>query len=244
MPLFRVTNARCYYEQDLSMTIQKHALVVFAVLLMLLLAAWLETAEPKVWRDRLFIPDFTPEENRHTPLEPGGEYLPPVITASRVITASEGPIVIAGEVTIPAGITLTLEAGAHMLVHEYGLLRVEGSLQIQGSADAPVTLATNELHPSNRVWGGIIFTPDSTGAISHTTIRHASPAITCENSSTVSITESILEWGNTGIVADSQSCSIIHTTIRHVDTGIVALTEPIMRNVVIQARKHDIRSPE
>lgn len=221
--------------------IQRLILAAGGLVLVLVLAIWLEHTEPSLWQQRLILPNFAAEENRHTPLESTSEYLPPTITASRTISAHENPIVIAGPVIIPTGVTLTLEAGTHILVHEYGSLQVAGSLDIRGLNGAPVVFSTNEAHEANRVWSGIIFEPGSTGTISHASIRHSSPSVTCEPGSTVSILDSTFEWGNTGVVTYSPTCTIARSTIRYVDIGIVTFVEPSLRNMTIQAREKDIQ---
>lgn len=202
----------------------------------------LEKTQPKLWQERLALPNFVQEENRHTPLETNGQYLPPTIISSRTITATENPILLAGNVYVPPNVTLTLETGTHVLVHEYGSLHIDGKLVVDGTATQPVTFSTNEANPINRVWSGIVFGPGSTGTITNTYIRHASPAITCEKESTVIIDQGVLELGNAGVVTASQACKLARTTIKSVDTGIIALVKPALQNVTIQAREQDIQN--
>lgn len=205
-------------------------------------AIWLERSERTVWNERLFLPSFFKDVNRHTPVHDIGTYLPPVISKNMHLTPEQNPILISGAVTVPKGVTLTIAPDVNMYVHEYGLLNVEGTLRIQGSTENPVILTTNEQHLENRTWSGIVFHEGSSGTISFAHIRHASPAVSCGSGSTVSIQNSNLSFGNVGIYTESNECVISNSVVESVQDGIIAVGVPVhINNTKIDADENETR---
>lgn len=163
------------------------SLAVSAALLFIPLAIWAQLANANVWQERLAVPRFTDEPNRHTPLHFTGTFLPPVIIKDRTITAADNPVIITKTVQVPSGVTLTIEPGTKIFAHEYALLDVSGQLQINGSPEKPVQFSSNEQHPVNQVWGGLVFETGSHGTIVQTIFHSASPAVSCLAGSVVKI---------------------------------------------------------
>lgn len=204
--------------------------------------AWMEQTEQRVWQERLVLPSYGQEENRHTPIHFAGTFLPPVIDTSRTYTAQDNPIIIPGKVSVPVGVTLTFSEGAFIVVHEYGHLDIEGSLVVNGTMQDRVVFTTNEAHAANRAWSGFHFQPASTGRISEATIIHASPGVTCEIGSAVDIRVATIELGNVGAYVASPHCTIIDSLIQKVDIGIIAADiKPRVFNTTIRARKEEVR---
>ena len=90
---------------------------------------------------------------------------------SQHFTAAK-PYLIYDTVFVPQGVTLTLDPGARLLFHDKGALRVYGTLQAVGTADAPITLRGDRLdHVVGDIpfdimsgqWGGLILGPNSYG---------------------------------------------------------------------------------
>lgn len=215
-------------------------LLIILALALIPLLVWLEKAEPAVWFERLFTPDSAEGGPRHQPLVTEGVFLPPVITKDTTLTG-DTPLLLAGTVKIPEGVTLQIESGTTVYVHEYGQLVVEGTFNASGTAENPVSFTTNETHIANRTWSGIVFTPQSTGTLTYTTIRHASPAVTCEEESVVTIDHATISLGNLGIYTESPQCRIQNSEIKHVTTGgIGSGLQPFITNTTIQAEKEDI----
>lgn len=156
-------------------------------LLLIPLGIWFALEEPQVWQERLVIPRFDNESNRHTPLHVQGTFLPPVIAKNQILTAADNPVILAKTVRVPTGVTLTIEAGAHVYAHEYALLDIQGELKIKGTAEQPVRFSSNEQHPDNQIWGGIIFEPGSRGIIIQARFKAAYPTIACLPGSQVTI---------------------------------------------------------
>jgi hypothetical protein len=71
---------------------------------------------------------------------PTGEtLLPPIIGADRTLAADEN-YAANGSVAVPDGVTLTIEQGATLRLLPEADLRIEGALQILGTAEAPVRI--------------------------------------------------------------------------------------------------------
>jgi hypothetical protein len=104
-------------------------------------------------------------------------------------TPAGSPYVIQGDITVPGGAFLTIQAGTTVRIasgdsQASGLntsrteLTVNGSLDVQGTAANPVTFAA-QTGTSPGTWYGIVITGTATGAtIEHATIEHAYRGIT------------------------------------------------------------------
>jgi len=219
----------------------KPALIAVAALLLLPLAAVAEHRIPRVWANRLALPDYIAEPNRHTPRYTDGTYLPPLIGDTRRYTAADSPLIIGGPTVITPDASVTLAAGTLVVVDEYGTLENQGRLEINGTSADPVVFASNEVHPQNQTWGGLITAGNGYTYAEHLWIRDAAPSITCQPNSVVRLTNNRLEGGLIGIYQASQSCLITTSSIVAVRDGLVAAgVTPQISDTVIRAREHDI----
>lgn len=178
------------------------------MLLLLPVALWLEREHLPAWGSRLAFPPAQDEPNRHTPLISQGTFLPPTITEQVTLTAKDNPVILPAATTITKAGALTIEPGAIIMVHEYGQLIVDGRLHINGTEKEPVTFLTNESHPANQMWGGIIFNPSGNGSIAHATFEHASPAISCLNTNNIAINQVKSKYSNQDIFNPAGACKI------------------------------------
>ena len=115
-------------------------------------------AEGKInptWTSRLYLPDFSQNTNRHTPLQTQGQYLPPVINKDTTVSPENGPIILKSITHVNPGTTLTLAPGTVIYAHEYAGITVAGTLNAVGTESKPITLISNEAHLLNKVWAGI-----------------------------------------------------------------------------------------
>ena len=81
---------------------------------------------------------------------------------SGVWTAENSPFEVTGNITIPSGQTLTIEAGVEVNFQAYYKFKVQGELQINGAEDAMVLFTTDNQSVG---WGGVHF--DATSIVSH-----------------------------------------------------------------------------
>lgn len=162
----------------------KDFLLIIALLL-IPLAIVAERADVSTWQSRLVLPRFITEPDRHTPIHATGTVVPPIVTTNLTLTPADNPVILVRETVIPAGVTVTLAAGTQLFAHEFSTLRVDGELVIRGTANQPVTLATNEQHPDNKIWNGIILSSGARANLTHAQIHDAVPALTCLPDSTL-----------------------------------------------------------
>ena len=211
-PIYRYTK-----KSELHMNTRHVTVAALLVNLSLLalpgLRAFAEREQP-TWQTRLALPQLVAEPNRHTPLFAHGTFLPPLITHDLTLTASQSPVLLTGPTRIPVGVTVRLLPGTAVYAHEFAHLEVEGRLEAKGEPTTPIRFVSNEAHPLNQVWGGIIFKNNGQGSLSHTVFAQAAPAISCLPGSTVSLTNSTISTTPLGVFIDSPTCRLTNTTIR------------------------------
>lgn len=102
----------------------------------------------------------------------------------------EGYEVIDGNnLTIPEGLTLTLAADNRLIMPALGYLQVEGRLQADGTAVAPVTFTSSEDNAPGQ-WQGIVVDGGEV-SLAHAEVRYAATNLTVNSpTSTVAITSS------------------------------------------------------
>lgn len=173
--------------------------ITAGLILLIPLAIAAERADFNTWQSRLALPEFRDGVHRHTPLHAIGTVLPPTITANLTLTAADNPIVLVRETIISPGVTLTLEDGANVFAHEFAQLTVHGTLHVRGTPKQSIELTTNELHPDNKVWNGIVAAPTAVVTLAHTTIRYAAPGLTCLPGSAVTTDHLEMKYTNQDI---------------------------------------------
>ena len=77
-------------------------------------------------------------------------------------TAASGPYLLQGDVTVPAGVTLTIAAGTTLEMGEDAALEVQGTLLAQGTDAAPIIFTSAAAQPQPGDWETIDF--DGSGA--------------------------------------------------------------------------------
>lgn len=203
------------------MNMKSSAILASFALLLIPLAIIFERAELKTWNARLIIPSFAEEPNRHTPLQTDGIFLPPRITENTTFTAEHNPVILTGHTEISPGITLTFSPGVHIYAHEFSEFSVFGTLRLPGANEKPILLTSNEAHPQNQTWNGIIVHPGGKTEISHTIFHHASPALTCLAGSTASLHSSEIHEALLGIFTNSPACTFSNNRIQAIRENYV-----------------------
>ena len=102
--------------------------------------------------------------------------LPELISSDLILTPGQ-PYAIVHDLMIPAGVTLTLEAGVELRMPVGGQIIVAGRLLSLGSLTDPVQIISNPA-TSNARWGGLAFTSSSdTSRMTHTQVRGATKGV-------------------------------------------------------------------
>jgi len=218
------------------------AILITVALLLIPAAIWAEQTNLKVWQNELVAPITTPEPNRHTPQFTDGAILPPVINKDLTLSPTDNPVILAFNTIVSNGTTLTILPGTNIFTHEFTTLTIAGQLDIVGTNTQPVTISSNEVHPLNQTWGGIIVTAPGQADISYLTSSQGSPAISCLPGSQVAVTNSELSAQLVGVFASSDNCTFTDSRIRSTRDGIIAIgSEPQLFNTSINAHVRSLQ---
>lgn len=181
-----------------------------------------ERLEPETWQSRLAFFPGDDEINRHTPLHAAGTFLPLQITQDLGLTPNQNPVILAGRTEIKSGVTVTFAPGTHLYAHEFAELAILGVLRMQGTDTQPVTLTTNERHPQNQLWNGIIVESGGQAEITYTHFEYASPALTCLPGSTTKLSHSEIKNALIGIFTNSPTCTFSENRTQAIRDNIVS----------------------
>ncbi|MCB0254606.1 MAG: right-handed parallel beta-helix repeat-containing protein, partial [Anaerolineae bacterium] len=94
-----------------------------------------------------------------------------VITGTQQWCASDSPHLLSGDVTVPAGMTLTVESNVTVMGANGKALLVEGYLEALGTATEPITF-TSSANTGGAQWAGLAFGGGS-GHLRYVTVRYA-----------------------------------------------------------------------
>ena len=152
-------------------------LLITLALFLLPLAVAIEHKFPTDWQSRLYLPEFIVQPDYHTPLFTTGIFLPSVIRENITLTASHNPYLLVNTTRINPLVTVTVEPGVKIFAAENTALVVDGRLFAQGTSTLPITFQSNEKHPLNQTWLGLMAQPQASIDLQHVSINDASPAI-------------------------------------------------------------------
>ncbi|MCH8748441.1 hypothetical protein IH781_01695 [Patescibacteria group bacterium] len=217
-------------------------IILALALLLVPVAIWFESAEADTWQARLLLPKLALEPDRHTPRLSSGTFLPPEIGQDLTLTPQDNPIIIAKTSRILPGVTVTIQPGTRIFAHEFSSLLIEGTLSSNGTAQKPVTFTSNERHPDNQIWAGLVFAPDSQSQLSYTDFSYATPAITCQPDSQLTANHITIEYASLGLFTESPTCQLINSVIKNVRDGVISLGFPVQfTNTKVFAQRRSIR---
>lgn len=181
-----------------------------------------ERLEPETWQSRLVFFPGKDEINRHTPLQTDGAFLPPRLERDLTFTPEHNPIILPSRTEVAPNTTVTFTPGTHLYAHEFSELAVLGTLRMQGAQTKPITLTTNERHPQNQLWNGIIIEPGGQAEIAYTHFEYASPALTCLPGSTAELSHSEIKNALIGIFTSSPDCHSTNNRIQTIRDKIIS----------------------
>ena len=146
----------------------------------------------------------------------------------------QGEVLIAGDVTLPAGATLTIlpgtvirflppgDAPGNRSDHPYfagSELNVLGTLLAEGKPAAPIVFASlNDTDPPGS-WGAVNFAEESKGVLRYCIFRQADSAVHSRQAR-VEVSKSLFERNLVGIRFHSSVITVTNNLLRDNDTGI------------------------
>ncbi|WP_444908200.1 right-handed parallel beta-helix repeat-containing protein [Microbulbifer sp. SSSA008] len=125
---------------------------------------------------------------------------------------------------VQSGVTLAIEPGARLEMGGDFSLKVSGTLDVQGTSDAPVIFTSAESEPSAGDWYGIVAESGGTVILDHVTLEYGDYGLYAGSGSSFSLSNSTLQYfKERGVYAYNASGSISDSTIQHADKAGVYL---------------------
>jgi hypothetical protein len=87
--------------------------------------------------------------------------------------AADSPHVVTGDVQVPAGQGLVIEAGSVVLMNPGVAFNVDGTLIANGADGAPIALVSRELRPGAGDWAGVSIGPSGAAWLTEAQVSHA-----------------------------------------------------------------------
>lgn len=144
------------------------------------------------------------------------------ISRNTRLTATK-PYLIYDTVFVSEQATLTIDAGTTLLFHDKAAMRIAGRMLVNGTAEAPVTFRGDRLDRivgstsfdiMSGQWGGIIFTPTSSGAVTkgnvlkHLVMRGSSIGMHCSSDRADDTTQCALKLVNCVLTNSASTCLV------------------------------------
>jgi hypothetical protein len=142
------------------------------------------------------IPDPIPNPNPNPNPNPMTGTLTGTVAANQTIS---GAISMTGDVTVPAGVTLTVAAGTVVTAAGNFSLSIKGTLVVQGTAASPVQF----VGASAASWGGIAVSGTGTANLSYVTINDASQAFAALAGTTYALDHVTIQHAGSALVLSS-----------------------------------------
>jgi parallel beta-helix repeat protein len=106
------------------------------------------------WEEKWQKASATPPDQDEISPPANASRLPPGIDKDLILTRKGSPWFIDTNLTIPAGVTLTLEAGTQLFIKRNHYIRVNGRILAKGEPGNPVSLRGNSMDEADK-WAGI-----------------------------------------------------------------------------------------
>ncbi len=152
------------------------------------IAAWIrDNADVSTYA----VVDFTPFLDANGQPVGGGNILSGTLASSATLTTGSSWSMIS-HVTVPSGVTLTVQSGVDVTVAPGSKLTVNGSIVVAGTSASRAVFRSSEAVPTSGAWEGIWIGTGGTASIDYADIRHGRHAVDATNASgTVSVTNTL-----------------------------------------------------
>lgn len=138
------------------------------------------------------VVDFAPFLNGSGGTPVAGSYLAGPLAGGTILT-DDAPYQVTGPLRVPAGLTVTVEAGAVLEFANGAAFEVDGTLAVEGTALDPVLL-TSLAGAGPGDWKGLVVSDTSTGSsLAHARIEYAATGIHVEGAS-IDVSDSEIEF--------------------------------------------------
>jgi len=156
-----------------------------------------------------------------------GNYVGGTLTQNTTWSPSANPFIVYQNLTIPSGITLTIEAGVLVKFDGLYAMNVNGVLNAQGTALSPITFTSNNPTPAIGNWFRILLSGinSSSSQLAYCDIQYASYGLYLDNSSPVLLTKITASNNQYGFTLDNASSPVItqSTASNNGNTGMYIL---------------------
>lgn len=156
------------------------------------------------------------------------------IISDTIWSKAMSPIIVKGDVTVKAGVKLTIDPGVTVRLSAHDMqagggftqkseIIVKGTLKAEGDAVNPILFISNERYNNAGDWGGIRFESASGGSnntLKYCKIMHSSIGIYLKNTNAILENLQISHTLNYGIITEGSSVPIRFCQINDVGQGI------------------------
>lgn len=161
-----------------------------------------------VGSDQVGDDDVTP-----TPGELSG-----TISADRALS---GTVTLTADATIAAGATVTIAAGTHFEAKAGTTLRVAGTLLVDGTAAAPVTITPTADAPT---WAGIVVDSGGAATLTHAEGSHVATLLYCHAGATACVLDHATFTDMNNALITEADALIDHSRLSKVGNGGVSIS--------------------
>jgi parallel beta-helix repeat protein len=147
--------------------------------------------------------------------------------------ASDSPIGVIAPVQVVSNATLTIQPGVQVLFYGNYAFQVDGTLQVLGSSNQPVTFTSAKSAPQRGDWPGLVFTANSSN----------NPCV---------LSNAVVQYAQVGVNCTATSPQIVNSTIQYCSQQGISLTRssPLIQGCTIQQNSaqgiyaYDTSSPQ
>jgi parallel beta-helix repeat protein len=140
------------------------------------------------------------------------------ITSDTTWYAADSPHVIVGNVTVQAGVTLTLEPGVDVQFNSGRYISTYGTLTAVGTSGTGILFTKSGASDGN----GLYFYNPGRGTFDYCTMEYCYYGISSSTTDTISVSHSTLQNGAYGVYSTASIISISNSTIQNYSYGVYA----------------------